>query len=64
MAHELAHVAQQGDVSAAISPKTENGSAYNSLEEDADLSAVGAVVSLWVKPKEISKSLPERRGRA
>jgi len=45
IAHELAHVAQQQ--AAAREPMRKGGGEYNSLEEDADRSAVGAVVSLW-----------------
>jgi hypothetical protein len=44
IAHELAHVAQQRGATSAPMPK---GGEYNGLEEDADRSAVGAVVSLW-----------------
>jgi hypothetical protein len=45
IAHELAHVVQQGG--ATNSPMHKGGSEHNGLEEDADRSAVGAVVSLW-----------------
>ncbi len=45
IAHELAHVVQQGGGAAA--PVAKDETEYNSLEEDADLSAVGAMVSLW-----------------
>jgi len=47
IAHELAHVVQQqsGDVAAA--PSTRGGGESSSLEEDADVSAVGAVVSTY-----------------
>jgi len=46
LAHELAHVVQQGGaVSTAPLPKDE--AQHNGLEEDADNSAVGAVVSIW-----------------
>ena len=43
IAHELAHVVQQGGHPEAPA----GGAAYNSLEEDADTSAIGAVASLW-----------------
>lgn len=46
LAHELAHVVQQGgaDSFAAMQP----GSAgYSALEQDADSAAVGAVISMW-----------------
>jgi hypothetical protein len=47
IAHELAHVAQQkgGKASGEIRPKSESDN--NSLETDADTSAVNAVVALW-----------------
>lgn len=47
LAHELAHVVQQGSALPALASKTTSDSAYGSLEEDADRSAVGAVVALW-----------------
>jgi hypothetical protein len=52
IAHELAHVVQQqGGKSAAPAPVQKAQTDYNSLEEDADLSAVGAVVGLWSRAK-------------
>jgi hypothetical protein len=45
IAHELAHVVQQGGANAS-EPMQKGGAEYNSLEEDADVSAVGAVVSM------------------
>jgi hypothetical protein len=45
IAHELAHVVQQGGTEPA--PMHKGGSEYDGLEDDADRSAVGAVVSLW-----------------
>ena len=47
LAHELAHVAQQGEANSSTGPMPSDGSRQNALEEDADTSAVGAVVSLW-----------------
>jgi hypothetical protein len=47
IAHELAHVVQQGGDNAAGGAQHKGGGAYGSLEEDADRSAVGAVVKLW-----------------
>jgi uncharacterized protein DUF4157 len=47
LAHELAHVVQQGGGRRAISQKSPDLSASDSLEEDADKSAIGAVVALW-----------------
>jgi uncharacterized protein DUF4157 len=46
IAHELAHVVQQGGGQAAGGAQHKGGEA-GSLEEDADRSAVGAVVKLW-----------------
>ena len=47
IAHELAHVVQQGG-SAHNGTQHKGGAAYGSLEEDADRSAVGAVAKLWM----------------
>jgi hypothetical protein len=44
LAHEIAHVVQQSGEAATGSPDTSD---YQQLEEDADRSAVGTVVSLW-----------------
>jgi hypothetical protein len=46
IAHELAHVAQQGGVS-ANTPLQQRGAEAEALEEDADTSAVRAVTALW-----------------
>lgn len=49
IAHELAHVVQQGDAGsspAAPLMKPEEG-ATSALEDDADVAAVGAVASIW-----------------
>ncbi len=47
IAHELAHVLQQsGGTTRAVARQGE-GSENRALEEDADRSAVGAVISLW-----------------
>jgi uncharacterized protein DUF4157 len=47
IAHELAHVVQQEGATSSASPMTKGGAESSSLEEDADISAMGAVVSLW-----------------
>ena len=47
IAHELAHVVQQGSVNTSSEPLQKGGAEYNSLEEDADVSAVGAMASMW-----------------
>ena len=51
LAHELAHVVQQSSSGPATSHKKRGTNEYGSLEEDADRSAVGAVVSLWTGAK-------------
>jgi hypothetical protein len=52
VAHELAHVVQQGGASSPqILPR--GGAEYNALEEDADASAVGATISFWGKTKRL-----------
>jgi hypothetical protein len=48
IAHELAHVVQQGNGVSRMAPTSGD---HSSLEEDADLSAVGAVVSNWGQMK-------------
>jgi hypothetical protein len=47
IAHELAHVVQQGEAAAPSAPMKKSEGEYNDLERDADRSAVGAVLSLW-----------------
>ncbi len=47
IAHELAHVMQQGGGSTHDATLQKGETEYNSLEEDADVSAVGAMVSVW-----------------
>lgn len=47
IAHELAHVVQQGGANGASSPQSKGAGGYESLEDDADAAAVGAVVSTW-----------------
>jgi len=50
MAHELAHVVQQAGATSP-GPLTKDATTYNDMEEDADRSAVSAVVSLWTGVK-------------
>jgi hypothetical protein len=57
IAHELAHVAQQGDGTSAATPLSKGGNQYNSLEEDANISAAGAMVALWTGSKTALKNL-------
>ncbi|HSR49598.1 MAG TPA: DUF4157 domain-containing protein [Acidobacteriota bacterium] len=47
LAHELAHVVQQGGEAQAAQARQTSSTSYDALEEDADLSAVGAMVALW-----------------
>ena len=53
IAHELAHVVQQGRREAGSGAQTKDASFSDdsSLEQDADRSAVGAVVSAWTGAK-------------
>lgn len=59
LAHELAHVVQQRQADSAGVRKKEGEGAYGQLEEDADRSAVGAVVELWAGIKERSRDIAE-----
>jgi len=47
IAHELAHVVQQGGAGNLVAPMQMGDSRHDALEEDADKSAVGAMVSLF-----------------
>lgn len=47
IAHELAHVVQQQGASYSSAPMQKGETEHSVLEEDADISAVGTVVSLW-----------------
>lgn len=52
IAHELAHVVQQKSAGTSSAPTKKSEAQYGSLEEDADLSAVGAMASIWGGVKE------------
>ncbi len=52
IAHELAHTVQQGGGNNSGTQMKKEETSYNALEEDADISAVGAVVSKWSGVKE------------
>lgn len=52
IAHELAHVVQQGGGESPAGPLQKGGGEHGYLEEDADNSAVAAVVSMWGRTKE------------
>ena len=56
IAHELAHVAQQGNAGAGAA--LGEGQAYRALERDADLATAGAVVSMWSGLRGRLKSFP------
>ena len=47
IAHEMAHVVQQGGSSASVDPMEAGIANNNALEADADISALGAVASIW-----------------
>ena len=49
LAHELAHVVQQGEGDPVREPLRKGEAESGALEHDADMSAVGAMVSLWGK---------------
>ena len=49
IAHELAHVMQQRGAGEGVAAQRSDGGTSGALEEDADRSAVGAVLSLWSK---------------
>ena len=51
IAHEMAHVVQQRGAGPSVATAAIGDTGYNALEEDADLSAVGAMASLWGKTK-------------
>jgi uncharacterized protein DUF4157 len=47
IAHELAHVVQQSGGGNGSSPQSKGDQAHDALEDEADVSAVGAVLSAW-----------------
>ena len=59
LAHELAHVMQQGNANNVIAPVHVGSSGYNQFEEDADQSAVAATISLWGRTKHILNSIAQ-----
>jgi uncharacterized protein DUF4157 len=62
IAHELAHVMQQSYSASSAAPITKGAAEYNTLEEDADMSAVGAMLSLWSGTKATLKALGRSAG--
>jgi Domain of unknown function (DUF4157) len=59
IAHELAHVVQQGG-STASAPLAKGEADYSALEAEADVSAVGAVASLWAGAKGMLGSIAQQ----
>jgi hypothetical protein len=57
IAHELAHVQQQRGADAAVGRKSAATAAEPALEEDADRSAVEAVVALWTRGRTAARAL-------
>ena len=57
IAHELAHVVQQGDAVSSAAPLPKEQAESYGLEEDADNSAVGAVASLWSGAKDAAANI-------
>jgi len=51
IAHELAHVVQQGGGKGTSSAQSKTDQGHDGLEEEADVAAVGAVSSLWLDAK-------------
>ena len=51
IAHELAHVVQQGEQKPAAAPMPMGEAESDALEEEADKSAVGVVAAIWSRAK-------------
>jgi hypothetical protein len=60
IAHELAHVTQQRGAGEVVKAQQTGGGGYSALEEEADRSAVGAVLSLQGDDRKPLKSLAGR----
>lgn len=58
IAHELAHVVQQGGASEATQAQSTSSATYGALERDADDAAIGAVMVLWGRAKGGLTNLP------
>jgi len=58
IAHELAHVVQQGGSSTTEAPLQKAEGDYNAFEEDADLAAIGAVVASRNGQKQGTAKIP------
>ncbi len=59
IAHELAHVMQQGSASNVIAPVQIGQDSYDQFEEDADQSAVAAAISLWGRTKRVLNGITQ-----
>jgi hypothetical protein len=59
MAHELAHVVQQRGSHSARGIQPTTTPSQHALEEDADNSAIGAVISMWTGTKNILSSISQ-----
>lgn len=57
IAHELAHVVQQGGAGQSVSPMEHNSTGTSALEKDADHSAIGVMTRLWGNAKGASKKI-------
>jgi GH24 family phage-related lysozyme (muramidase) len=59
IAHELAHVIQQGGAHAAVAPLEKGGGQQEALEQEADRSATSVVTSLWGRAKGVMRERAE-----
>jgi Domain of unknown function (DUF4157) len=59
LAHELAHVVQQGGTASA-GAQTKSAASHGALEEEADIAAAGAVASTWGGVKAPRAGVPPR----
>jgi hypothetical protein len=62
IAHELAHVVQQGGANSSAGPMQKAGGETSALEEEADSAAVGAMVSMWGGAKGELTSIGRKAG--
>jgi len=60
LAHELAHVVQQAGGITSAAPMQKADNQHDSLEEDADLTAVSAVTSIWGGARGVLKGLTQK----
>jgi Domain of unknown function (DUF4157) len=62
VAHELAHVVQQGAAGHSDVPSLKGEGNHDALEEDADVSAIGAIASLWTGVKRTISEIGRNAG--